>query len=67
MSALFQTLKNVRRRSVETILQTVGASESTVDDEFDLLAKKFDSMILDMNECLYYHYYLSLLLLLLIC
>lgn len=51
MSGLLKTLKNVRRRSVETILQTVGASESTVDDEFDLLAKKFDAMILDMNEC----------------
>jgi hypothetical protein len=52
--SIYQVLKNVRRRSVETILQTVGASEHTVDEEFDTLSVKFDVMIQDMNECKYY-------------
>lgn len=51
MSGIYKALKNVRRRSVETILETVGKSERTVDEEFDVLATKFDSMIQDMNEC----------------
>jgi hypothetical protein len=51
MSSIFKTLKDVRRRSVETILETVGKSERTVDDEFDTLSGKFDTMIQDMNEC----------------
>lgn len=48
---LFKTLKNVRRRSVETIFESVGVSEKTVDEEFDMLFNKFEAMIRNMNEC----------------
>lgn len=47
---MFQTLKNVRRRVVETALETVGASEITVDQEFDALAIKFEVVIQELNQ-----------------
>ena len=41
----------MRRRVVETVLENVGASEKTVDEEFDMHVSKFNSMMFDMNEC----------------
>jgi len=48
---MFQYVKNVRRRSVETILESVGATEKTVDVEYDHYTKNFNDMMDDMNEC----------------
>lgn len=36
---------------VESVLENVGASERTVDEEFEMHHKKFLSMMCDMNEC----------------
>lgn len=46
-----RTLKDARRRVVETVLENVGASEKTVDEDYDIHVAKFSSMISDMNEC----------------
>jgi hypothetical protein len=46
-----KTLKDFRRRSVEAVLVTVGASERTVDDDFEVLHQKFELLILSMNSC----------------
>jgi len=53
MSFLFstRTLKDARRRVVESVLEGVGATERTVDDEFDMFVNKFNSMMQDLNEC----------------
>jgi hypothetical protein len=36
---------------VESVLENVGASEKTVDEEFDINYGKFTRMMLDLNEC----------------
>lgn len=36
---------------MESVLENVGASERTVDEEFDLHFAKYKTMIVDMNEC----------------
>mmetsp|Transcript_34896 Transcript_34896/g.33191 ORF Transcript_34896/g.33191 Transcript_34896/m.33191 type:complete len:295 (-) Transcript_34896:488-1372(-) len=46
-----KTLKDFRRRSVEAVLVNVGASERTVDDDFEVLHQKFELLILSMNSC----------------
>ncbi len=48
---IFKSLKDARRRAVETVLQTVGASENTEDKEYDVLHDKFLEMMEDLNEC----------------
>lgn len=48
---LFRTLKDVKRRVVESTLEKVGASERTVDEEYDVHFSKFNAMMSDMNEC----------------
>lgn len=36
---------------METVLEGVGVSERTVDEEFELYSTNFSEMIGDMNEC----------------
>mmetsp|Transcript_15377 Transcript_15377/g.23165 ORF Transcript_15377/g.23165 Transcript_15377/m.23165 type:complete len:443 (-) Transcript_15377:127-1455(-) len=48
---MLQSLKAARRRSVETVLETVGVSEKVVDEEFELNHAKFLDMMEDLNEC----------------
>lgn len=48
---MFKYVKDVRRRSVETLLESVGATEKTVDPEYDVFTKNFEDMMQDMNEC----------------
>ncbi len=36
---------------METVLENVGASEKTVDEDYDMHVIKFAAMIADMNEC----------------
>jgi hypothetical protein len=43
-------LKDAKRRVVEKVLETVKASERTVDEEFDLHYAKFNQMMGDVNE-----------------
>ena len=47
---VFKTLKDARRRSVQTVLAATGSAETTVDEEYDIHCEKFDAMIVDMNE-----------------
>ncbi len=51
MTSIFKSLKDARRRAVETVLATVGVSEETVDEEFNVHHKKFMDMVGDLNEC----------------
>ena len=44
-------LKNLRRRAVESVLQSVGASEATVDEEYDKLYASTRENLDDLNEC----------------
>jgi hypothetical protein len=44
-------LKDFRRRSVESALVFVGASERTVDDDLEILHQLFELLILSMNTC----------------
>lgn len=39
---MLAALKNVRRQTVQTVLESVGAAEKTVDEEFDIHCHKFD-------------------------
>lgn len=48
---MYRTFKDAKRRVVESVLENVGASERTVDEEFDLHFAKYKTMIVDMNEC----------------
>ena len=48
---MFKSLKDARRRVVETVLEKVGASEQTEDEVFDTHAARFETMCKDMNEC----------------
>ena len=36
---------------MEAVLVTVGASERTVDDDFELLHQKFEALSVNMNSC----------------
>ncbi len=47
----FRSLKDARRRAVETVLEVAGASERTEDEVYDTHVAKFDVMTKDMNEC----------------
>jgi hypothetical protein len=46
-----QSIRDARRRSVESIFGALGSSERTVDPDFDLHEANFLRMIEDMNEC----------------
>ncbi len=35
----------------QTVLETVGATDTTVDEDFDISVERFHEMIGDMNEC----------------
>mmetsp|Transcript_20377 Transcript_20377/g.18517 ORF Transcript_20377/g.18517 Transcript_20377/m.18517 type:complete len:465 (-) Transcript_20377:28-1422(-) len=48
---MLKVLKDTRRRVVETVLENVGVSERTVDEEYDLYVTNFNELIADMNEC----------------
>lgn len=51
MTSMFKSLKDARRRAVETVLEAAGASEKTVDEEFETSHTKFGDMVEDLNEC----------------
>lgn len=51
---LYRTIKDAKRRVVESVLEGVGKSEKTVDEEFDLFVSKYQTMLTDMNECKIY-------------
>ncbi len=36
---------------VESVLEGVGKSEKTVDEEFDMFFAKYQAMMTDLNEC----------------
>ena len=46
-----QSLRDARRRSVESMFGALGSSDRTVDADFDVHEVNFTSMIADMNEC----------------
>lgn len=46
-----RSFKDFRRRSVEAVLVTVGASERTVDDDFISIHNKFDHLCSTMTNC----------------
>jgi amphiphysin len=48
---MFKTFKDTKRRMVESVLEGVGKSERTVDEEFDVFHAKFQTMMSDLNEC----------------
>eukprot|EP01031_Cornospumella_fuschlensis_P028539 gene28539-34450_t len=48
---MLKTLKNAKRRVVESVLESVGAADRTVDEEFDLFHQRYTAMMVDMNEC----------------
>lgn len=48
---MFKAIKDARRRGVETLLEVVGSTERTVDEEFDSHEERFIKMLQDMNEC----------------
>jgi hypothetical protein len=50
---MYKAIKDVRRRAVESLLETVGASEVTVDKDFDELSIKFETVIQELNQCTY--------------
>jgi hypothetical protein len=49
--SLFTAMKNIRRRAVESVFQSVGISETTVDEEFDSMYNCSKEILQDMNEC----------------
>ena len=36
---------------MESVLESVGAADRTVDEEFDLFHQRYTAMMVDMNEC----------------
>lgn len=48
---MFKGLKDFKRRSVQTLLESVGNAEITVDEEYDVHVKKFHIMLQQMTEC----------------
>lgn len=45
---------------VESVLEGVGKSEKTVDEEFEMFFVKYQAMMADLNECEYSLYALLL-------
>jgi hypothetical protein len=48
---MLKAIKDAKRRAVEQVLYTVGASEKTTDLEYDDHVGAFHEMMADMNEC----------------
>jgi len=48
--SMFKAVKDIRRRVVETVLESVGSTERTTDEEFDKLYEKFNGMISSMKD-----------------
>ena len=46
-----QSIKDARRRSVESFMNAVGATDRTYDAEFESHSKHFKALYDDMNEC----------------
>ena len=46
-----QSIRDARRRSMETIFGHMGTSDRTVDPDFDVHEVNFGAMVEDMNEC----------------
>ena len=46
-----QSIRDYRRRSVETLHGAMGTSDRTVDPDFDVHEVNFASMVEDLNEC----------------
>lgn len=38
---------------VESVLEGVGKSERTIDEEFDVFHAKYQTMMSDLSECMY--------------
>lgn len=49
----YRSFKNARRRVVETVMEGVGKSERTVDEEYELFKTNYEDMIDDMEKCEY--------------
>ena len=47
----YRTLKDVRRRTSQSVLASVGSAETTKDDVYDTHIEKFKKLFLEMNEC----------------
>ena len=50
----YRTLKDVRRRTSQSVLASVGSAETTKDDVYDTHIEKFKKLFLEMNECKWY-------------
>ena len=48
--SMFKAVKDIRRRVVETVLESVGSTERTIDEEYDQLSDKFNGIIACMKE-----------------
>ena len=48
---MLKSIKDARRRSVESVLEAVGVAQHTVDEEFEHYHKNFTEMVEDLNEC----------------
>lgn len=51
MHYYYRSLKDARRRAVETVLEVAGVSEKTVDEEYDKDVVRFEELVQDLNEC----------------
>jgi len=47
---MWKSVKDARRRVVESVMSNVGASERTTDPEYETHNRYFDEMVEDMNE-----------------
>ena len=47
---VLQSIKDARRRSVESFMNAVGATDRTYDAEFESHSKHFKALYDDMNE-----------------
>ena len=46
-----QSIKDARRRSVESFMGAMGSTDRTYDAEFEAHCKHFKALYEDMNEC----------------
>lgn len=46
----------MRRRVVETVLENVGVSDKTIDEDYDSFVENFIMIMADMNECKHIKY-----------
>jgi hypothetical protein len=46
-----QSIKDARRRSVESFMGAMGSTDRTYDAEFESHCKHFKALYEDMNEC----------------